>query len=107
MSKPFTIQAMPHLNRHRAGKYYCLRDRANCCAAVVGEVDAIHDGEPTEKHTRLFANAPDTLHWLKQCESALASRQTLGPPLSEGEEWLLANTRAAIDRAECGPLPGE
>jgi hypothetical protein len=44
----------------------------------------------------LIAKAPDMLHWLKEVEHYLSSRQTMGHELTAGELWLLEHIRSTI-----------
>lgn len=46
--------------------------------------------------SHLIAKAPDMLHWLKETEHYLSSRQMMNRELTAGELWLLEHIRSTI-----------
>ena len=62
---PWTLQAIPRI-RSCGTEYieYVIRDRRNCCVAVVGTVDAITDGGEAWANARLMRAAPEVAAYL-------------------------------------------
>lgn len=98
---PFEMQSLPA--RRLTGKpytYYAVRDRRNCCVAIVGQVDAIHDDGEAEANARLFRAAPELLEQLKQTVSSL---EYMFPRYGDPEgvnSQMMKNARALIAQLE-------
>lgn len=63
---PFTIQELPHRESFRTGSYFAIRDARNCCLALIGDVDAITDGDEARANADLFRAAPELLAILEK-----------------------------------------
>jgi len=64
-----------------------------------GYLVAIVFDTPDCPNARLIAKAPDMLHWLRETEHYLSSRQSMGHELTAGELWLRQHIRLTIKEA--------